>query len=206
LQCYRCQAFGYTSANCYKKPRCVKCAQSHLTSEYTKSPDIPAKCSKCSGDHPSSYTQCPAYIKFLEKRTLVTKRENFNNTQVNNLTNKNLQFNRSLHDNQNFEIHECDFNSRINPQNTKRNNNKLEEKQTFPKSYAATINNNNTSMTANNEISDFNGLMFEINKLKQIVNIPRMIIVIRNLNNRLINCKDGMEKIQTFIEASEQID
>jgi len=33
-----------------------------------------------------------------------------------------------------------------------------------------------------------------------------MITVIRNLNNRLINCKDGMEKLQAFIEASELID
>jgi len=33
-----------------------------------------------------------------------------------------------------------------------------------------------------------------------------MISVIRNLNNRLINSKDGMEKLQAFIEASELID
>jgi len=33
-----------------------------------------------------------------------------------------------------------------------------------------------------------------------------MIMVIRNLNSKLINCKDGMEKLQAFIEASELID
>jgi len=33
----------------------------------------------------------------------------------------------------------------------------------------------NTSMIMNNEISDFTGLLSEINKLKQLVNIPHMI-------------------------------
>jgi len=117
-----------------------------------------------------------------------------------------LQFNRSNNTNRKLETHRGDFNSRVNLQNPKRDNNKYKERQTSLKTYAATINNNNSSMTVNNEISDFNGLMFEINKLKQLVNIPHMINVIRNLNNSLINCKDGMEKIQVFIEASEQID
>jgi len=66
--------------------------------------------------------------------------------------------------------------------------------------------NNNISMLINNEISDFNGLISEINKLKQLINIPHMIIVIRNLNNRLINSKYGIEKLQAFIEASELLD
>jgi len=48
--------------------------------------------------------------------------------------------------------------------------------------------------------------MSEINKLKQLVNIPHMFSVIRNLNNRLINYKNGMEKLQAFIEASELMD
>jgi len=55
LQCYRCQAFGHTSSNCFKNPRCVKCAQSHLTSKCVKSPKTPAKCCNCSGDYPEVF-------------------------------------------------------------------------------------------------------------------------------------------------------
>jgi len=33
-----------------------------------------------------------------------------------------------------------------------------------------------------------------------------MIIVVRNLNNRLVNCKDDLEKLQAFIEATELLD
>jgi len=68
LQCYRCQAFGHTSANCFKKSRCVKYAQSHLTSECVKSPETPAKCCNCSGDYPASFSQCLYQIPYLAKR------------------------------------------------------------------------------------------------------------------------------------------
>jgi len=88
LQCYRCQAFGHTSANCFKKPRCVKCAQSHITSECAKTPDTPAKCCNCSGEHPASFTQCPAYLKYLEKRTQITARENSNVINIANQKHK----------------------------------------------------------------------------------------------------------------------
>jgi len=60
-------------------------------------------------------------------------------------------------------------------------------------------------MTVNDDLSDLNVLMSKIQKLKQLVNIPHMITVIRKLNNKLINFKDGMEKLQAFIEASELI-
>jgi len=103
----------------------------------------------------------------------------------------------------NFEIHKGSSDIRFNPLiNTKRNTNKFEERQTHSsKSYAALINNN--TMTVNDDISEFNGLIFE--KLKQLIDIPHMIMVIRNLNNKLINCKDGIEKLQAFIEASKLI-
>jgi len=48
--------------------------------------------------------------------------------------------------------------------------------------------------------------MTEIYKLKQLVDIPHMIMIIKNLNNKLTNAKDGIEKLQAFIEASEQIE
>jgi len=57
------------STNCFKNPRCVKCAQNYITAECKKSSNTPAKCCNCSGEHPTSYSQCPAYLKFLEKRT-----------------------------------------------------------------------------------------------------------------------------------------
>jgi len=85
LQCYRCQAFGHTSANCYKNLRCVKCAQSHLTSECKKSSETSAKCCNCSGEHPASFSQCPAYTRYLAKRNQIVSCNDIN------LTPKNIQ-------------------------------------------------------------------------------------------------------------------
>jgi len=208
LQCYRCQAFGHTSANCFKKPRCVKCAQPHLTSECAKSPDTPAKCCNCSGDHPSSYTQCPAYIRFLEKRTQLTSRDNFNDSHIGNAINRNLQITNPNNVKRNSQTYKGSSDTRFNPlTSTEKIVNIGEKRQTLPtKSYATMLNNNNNNSFLNDDISNFNGLMFEINRLKRLVNIPHFFSVIRNLNNRLINCKDGMEKLQAFIEASELID
>jgi len=120
---------------------------------------------------------------------------------MSNAENKNLQARNSIIKNvmrnsENLKVSsDIDRFNRFNPLiNEKRNTNIFEKRQTHSsKSYAATINDNN--MTMNDDISDLNGLIFEINKLKQLINIPHMITVIRNLNNRLINCKDGIEKL-----------
>jgi len=121
--------------------------------------------------------------------------------------NKNLQSrNTRLNVSRNFESQRDNFDKRSIPSNKNNNINNPKEKQTYlPRTYAGTLNNN-TSTTLNDEISDFNGLISEINKLKQLINIPHMISVIRNLNNRIINSKDGMEKLQAFIEVAELID
>ncbi|XP_078048828.1 uncharacterized protein LOC144476106 [Augochlora pura] len=72
-QCFRCQAFGHSSKNCNLPPKCVKCAGSHLTKTCTKPKDTPATCSNCHGNHTANYTQCPALIKYIAKKTPTTK-------------------------------------------------------------------------------------------------------------------------------------
>lgn len=34
VQRHRCQRFGHSNGNCSMKPRCLKCRESHLTTEY----------------------------------------------------------------------------------------------------------------------------------------------------------------------------
>lgn len=54
-------------------------------------------------------------------------------------------------------------------------------------------------------INNFNSLVYEIKKLKQLVDVDNMLSVIRNLNIKLANCRDGLEKLQAFIEAADNI-
>ena len=61
VQCKRCQRYGHTQNYCNHNIRCAKCAGSHPTDQCTKSPETPAKCIHCQGEHPSNYKRCLAY-------------------------------------------------------------------------------------------------------------------------------------------------
>jgi len=118
------------------------------------------------------------------------------NSQARELNIKNVM--------RNLEPQKGSSNIQINPlSNAKRNINKPEEGQAnLHRLYAAILNNNNnTNITTNDDITELNGLIYEIQRLKQLVDIPHMMMVIRNLNNKLLNCRDEIEKLQTFIEA-----
>lgn len=67
VQCHRCQGWSHVTSNCYNKPACLKCAGDHFTRDCTKEKTTPAKCVNCSGTHPANYTQCPEYLKSLER-------------------------------------------------------------------------------------------------------------------------------------------
>lgn len=74
-QCHRCQKFGHSQACCRAVARCVKCAQTHLTKDCTKSRDIPAKCCNCQGAHPANYKGCPAYPQETRPATTTTSNQ-----------------------------------------------------------------------------------------------------------------------------------
>jgi len=107
------------------------------------------------------------YTKFLAKRTQITSRDN---TSILTLSNKNLHANNRNIISRNLETQEINSDRRVNPlANTNRNINRAKEKlYTPPKSFAAVANK--TNLTMNNDISEFTGLMSEIQKLKQTVN------------------------------------
>lgn len=58
-QCYRCQLFHHSSRFCTRTPRCLKCAENHLTQTCIKPKTTPAKCCNCGGPHPANYSGCP---------------------------------------------------------------------------------------------------------------------------------------------------
>jgi len=151
----------------------------------------------------SGYLHAVPSIHKILKHTQITSHDN---VEILISGNKNLHAENTNSNiiSRNLEIREVSPDRRYNSLvNVKRNINGAKEKQmyTLSKSFAAVTNN--TNLTMNNDISELNELMSEIQKLKQLVDIPQTIIVIRNLNNKLVNCKDSMEKLQAFIEAAE---
>ena len=61
VQCKRCQRYGHTQKYCNHNFRCVKYAGNHPIDQCTKSPETPAKCIHCQGEHPAIYKGCSAY-------------------------------------------------------------------------------------------------------------------------------------------------
>lgn len=64
-QCYTCNRFGHSSANCFSTPRCLKCGESHRTSQCLIKETIPdPKCINCGKiGHIASYRGCEAFPK-----------------------------------------------------------------------------------------------------------------------------------------------
>jgi len=79
-QCHNCQNYGHTKSYCSYSPRCVKCGEFHSTAVYLKSPDLPAKCALCNGNHPENYKGCTIY-KELQQRRRPTPNSRHNNQQ-----------------------------------------------------------------------------------------------------------------------------
>jgi len=63
-QCKRCQSYGHTLKYCAHTPRCVKCGQKHFTEDCSKSHDLSAKCTLCSGTHTANFKGCPSCKQF----------------------------------------------------------------------------------------------------------------------------------------------
>lgn len=71
-QCQRCQSYGHTRSYCNHTPRCVRCGDTHDSSECQKSRNDPAKCALCGGSHPANYRGCQSYKDILKHRKLIS--------------------------------------------------------------------------------------------------------------------------------------
>lgn len=58
-QCHKCQEFGHVQKHCHAEFKCMKCGQSHMTSECTKPVTTLPGCANCQGTHLSTFVKCP---------------------------------------------------------------------------------------------------------------------------------------------------
>ena len=93
-QCYNCQGFGHSSANCNIRPKCVKCGQGHPSNTCSKSRETPATCANCSGNHPASYRNCPMFPKPRPHRNISGPSSQPNNRQ--NLRREGVNYSQAV--------------------------------------------------------------------------------------------------------------
>ncbi|KAL4121294.1 hypothetical protein QTP88_013837 [Uroleucon formosanum] len=152
-QCQNCQDYGHTRSYCGYPPRCVRCGNSHLTSNYTKPRDSPAKCALCLGNHPANYRGCNVF-KELQRRNKPNNKSKFLHDIV-NLNHSN---------NNNFNVKE----NHPLPTNNKPNT------HSHPKTYAQATSNETTNTCHSNHSSptlDINKTMSDFfENFKSLIN------------------------------------
>lgn len=67
-QCLNCQSYGHTKSHCSYTPRCVKCGGNHLSTNCSKSREIPATCALCNANYPANYKGCTVYKELQQRR------------------------------------------------------------------------------------------------------------------------------------------
>lgn len=93
------QEYFHSSRNCKLPPRCMRCGNSHKSSECTyldsktkKIPDSKVKCVNCKRNHTSNSKECPIRQQILHQREQAITQKRKNATQM-----------RYVHQTQNFD-------------------------------------------------------------------------------------------------------
>ncbi|GFT67991.1 nucleic-acid-binding protein from transposon X-element [Trichonephila clavipes] len=90
VQCYNCNLFNHSSANCHIKTRCLKCGEAHKTGDcpITNKIENPT-CINCNQKgHMANSHRCPKFPKIKPKKG--DPSENRNPSQINNQTQNSI--------------------------------------------------------------------------------------------------------------------
>ncbi|KAF8785636.1 Nucleic-acid-binding protein transposon like protein [Argiope bruennichi] len=69
-QCFNCQLWNHGSKGCKLKPKCVICAESHISRDCPKKgKETEVKCANCGGPHTANYRGCPKYPKVAQHKS-----------------------------------------------------------------------------------------------------------------------------------------
>ena len=62
-QCFKCQRFGHSAADCHSKARCMLCGREHLLKDCPgkNNSDFQVKCINCNGPHAANYGGCKRF-------------------------------------------------------------------------------------------------------------------------------------------------
>lgn len=194
-QCHRCQQFGHGSNNCNQAAKCVKCPGNHLTADCIKMKEDPPTCVNCSGQHPANYKQCPMYLQHLEKlhknKKPSTKAEPTRQRRAQQQTDDRRQPTSStpLHHQQ-----DGDERSRKTYARVTRSDEPISDGHQVDHTPTQIINDITTLLEIKNEM----------NKLKDICDLNKMLEIITKLNNKLTKCSSEQEKFIIFYEHFTQ--
>lgn len=230
IQCHRCQKWGHATSNCNMPAKCLKCAQSHLTGECTKTRDTDATCANCDGKHPANSIECEVYQRRLRakqaRRPAVNKqpavyidapqpttnvwdirRQQFQAQQ------SNLQQNQQISPRASGQQHESSTKAVISANQGARTLRSAQlnaryrpgpshtETHTPLQEYVAPQTSGSTQAETGN-ISD---LFTEMKKIHSVVNVTGLVLALKDLIARLLLARTPAEKVLTTLEFTEGV-
>lgn len=188
IQCRRCQQWGHGTKNCHANPKCVKCSEAHWSRECnlvrkddpTTAPFI--KCANCKGPHLAMSNHCPTYRKRLE----ILERQRLDGTKK-----------HATRAPAKISYIPAPIPS-INAWNHKRNQLPLSRVAGNIATQSSEIPQNMNRLQNHNSGDNFNSLVSEFIELDSLINMNRMISLVRSLNAALRKCVSELDKFQTF--------
>ncbi|CAG2203499.1 unnamed protein product [Mytilus edulis] len=69
IRCYNCQYLGHPANQCQDKKHCYNCGSNSCSETFCTKP---ATCRNCQGNHKSSSSHCPAFIRFINQHKFKT--------------------------------------------------------------------------------------------------------------------------------------
>lgn len=194
-QCKRCQDWGHATTNCNARYVCLKCGENHPTYQCKMPKEMPAKFGNCQQSHPANSKECTVYKKALAKSRYHKQKGNPASTS----RPKELQLENDNYNQVNYghrpndfpSLPACNMTTSAIPLPTPNGNlgNVLPVPPTNDKS----------------NFDNFNELMAEISKLHQMINIDKMLQLVKELNKRLVGTKTTAEKFNVFISFTNTI-
>lgn len=187
-QCRNCQSWGHAASNCYRPPRCLICAENHLTRTCTLPRDATPTCANCKQSHTAASMDCPVY--------------KFRLSRIENHQPEPTSFVPAPPPSENI------WKQRQNQVQTREESNQPQPGPSHtnlakPTREATTRGKPSTSTQAVSTISELTTLSDKINILNQKINLSEAVKAIEKLNEMLLNINnqwDAIQTLQTFIQ------
>ena len=186
-QCYRCQKWGHTSANCGLPPRCVKCSSTHDQGDCPKvTSESVVSCCNCGGNHSANFRGCPAYHQHLEK--MRSRPKKLTSVQPSPQVDSTSQF-PSLSSSKHI----------LPDPSPSSNVTKVSFAQTLKES-SPNYHNNTASNAININNNVFNKLSQAQNRFASLPNIAESVNLFVSMVEELSNCNDHQGRCMIFVK------
>lgn len=206
IQCHRCQMWGHATTNCRASPRCLKCAQQHLTNQCQKSLEDPVKCVNCGEEHVANSVKCKVYQDKLwqleQKNTRVPP-----SPQMRYVAASAPKTNAWMQRQQRTPTQDCE---------TRTFTSAPEEFPPLPQRISPSAQNPPTqqnlpvqqspSAQQNLGTKQFSNIQAEFKRIHQIIDMDLMLQRVRLLADQLTECTSESQKFQVFYNFMTDID